>query len=373
MKKPHRRLTLLALALLTAGCGWALLRRGSAGEVTPSLEIMAGQMLMIGFQGTRPDQPGPQALAQQIREGKVGGVITLGMNFNTRKGITGLTRLFRKAAGAQPILLAVDQEGGLVQRLGPKLGYEAMPSATQTAKTMSPEQARSVFDRMTTMVNEAGFNVNLAPVVDLGVNLQNTAVGNNFRTYDRRVDRVVQYARMFVRALQAQHILPVLKHFPGHGSSPRDSHEDFVDISDTWNAEELEPFRQLIDTPEPVGIMTGHLVLRSLGPEGCPVSLSTTAIEGNLRRRMNFDGLVISDDLQMAAIRKHYGLEEAVVLAINAGVDVLMITNSGAQEADLPGKVVKDIVKAVNEGRIRKDTLVAAWRRIMKVKKWLAQ
>jgi beta-N-acetylhexosaminidase len=135
---------------------------------TPPLDKMAGQMLMLGFLGTSSAEAEPQQLARQIQSGQVGGVIMLGRNFKDREDVIGLTKLFRESAAGLPPLIALDQEGGMVQRLGVKLGYSALPSAETIGRTMSPDKARQVFATIATMVREAGFNVNLAPVRRFG-------------------------------------------------------------------------------------------------------------------------------------------------------------------------------------------------------------
>jgi beta-N-acetylhexosaminidase len=338
---------------------------------TPPLDKMAGQMLMLGFLGTSSAEAEPQQLARQIQSGQVGGVIMLGRNFKDREDVIGLTKLFRESAAGLPPLIALDQEGGMVQRLGVKLGYSALPSAETIGRTMSPDKARQVFATIATMVREAGFNVNLAPVVDLGLEPQNRAVVSTHRTYGNDPRVVTDYARAFVAAQREQAILPVLKHFPGHGSSREDSHKGLVDLTSTWTPNELEPFRSLIASGDADAVMTGHLVLRSMDPAGVPISLSKSAIMQLLRGEMGFSGLVISDDLQMAAIREQFGTEDSIVMAVNAGVDVLMFAHP--EDPRLPVKVIAIIEKAVADGRIARSTIEAAWRRIERAKATFAR
>jgi beta-N-acetylhexosaminidase len=335
----------------------------------PSLDLMIGQMLMLGFVGTSSAEEWPQQLAQQIRAGQVGGVIMLGRNFKDRDGTLSLTELFRNAAAGPPALIALDQEGGLVQRLGARLGYSALPSAETIGRVMSENQAGQIFDAIATMVREAGFNVNLAPVVDLAVDPQNEAVVSTHRTYGENPQIVTRYARAFVAAQREQGILSVLKHFPGHGSSRRDSHDGLADITSTWSNKELDTFRALINEGYADAVMTGHLVLRSMDPLGVPVSLSKSAVTGVLRGELGFSGLIFSDDLQMAAIREQYGGDESIVMAINAGVDILMFAHPESPE--FPLAVIGTIKKAIADGRISKRTIESAWRRIESAKQEL--
>jgi beta-N-acetylhexosaminidase len=330
---------------------------------------MIGQMLMLGFIGTSSAEHWPQQLAQQIRAGQVGGVIMLGRNFKDRDGTRSLTELFRNSATGSPTLIALDQEGGLVQRLGVRLGYPALPAAETIGRVMSEKQARQIFDAIATMVREAGFNVNLAPVVDLGIDPQNEAVVNTHRTYGEDPQVVTRYARAFVAAQRKQGILSVLKHFPGHGSSRQDSHDGLADITSTWSESELDTFRALINEGYADAVMTGHLVLRRMDPLGVPVSLSESAVTGVLRGELGFSGLVFSDDLQMAAIREQYGGEESIIMAINGGVDVLMFAHPESPE--FPLTIISTIKKAIADGRISKRTVESAWRRIESAKQAL--
>lgn len=330
---------------------------------------MIGQMLMLGFVGTSSAEDWPQQLAQQIRAGQVGGVIMLGRNFKDRDGTRSLTKLFRNSAAGSPVLIALDQEGGMVQRLGVRLGYPALPSAETVGRATSENQARQIFDAIAIMVREAGFNVNLAPVVDLGVDPQNEAVVSTHRTYGEDPQAVTRYARAFVAAQPEQGILSVLKHFPGHGSSREDSHDGLADITSTWSKKELDTFRALINEGYADAVMTGHLVLRSMDPLGVPVSLSKSAVGGVLRGELGFSGLVFSDDLQMAAIGEQYGAEDSIIMAINAGVDILMFAHPESPE--FPFAVIGTIKKAIADGRISKRTVESAWRRIESAKQKL--
>lgn len=349
-------------ALIIAG--WYATR-----PVHPTLDEKIGQMLMFGFSGSRPDGQWARRLSQQISDGEVGGVVFLGHNFKTREDVIGLTGMFGKARRDLPAFLALDMEGGFVQRLGGKLGYDKIPPAQTIAETMSVPEARKQFDKLAAMTAEAGFNVNLGPVVDLRVNPDNPVIAKWRRSYGRDGDKVVAFARSFIAAHRQRNILAVLKHYPGHGSSLSDSHDGFVDISATWTAKELLPFKKLIETGSADAIMPGHLILNR--GDAKPVSLSKTHIAGGLRSELKFNGLVICDDLQMAAIRKNYTYEAALILAINAGVDVLMISNSAKPDLELPAKTIKIIKQAVNDNRITKSRIDSAYHRVLAAKKSL--
>lgn len=356
---PFKSVAIVSLALV--------LSAGATPSHAQSRQTMIGQMLLMGFPGKSPNGAWPRRLAQQISRGEVGGVVMLGYNFQSKTAVKQITGMFRQAAGSRKIFLAVDMEGGSVQRLGRKLGYPAIPSARRVARTQSPKQARSTFSSLARISRSAGFNMNLGPVVDLLINPANPVIGRWNRSFGADARKVTAYARAFVAAHKAQGVLTVLKHFPGHGSSVGDSHAGFVDITRTWQQQELEPFRAMIADGNAPAIMPGHLVHQKLAGR-VPVSISRRAISGLLRKKLGFRGLVVSDDLQMAAIVKSYSYKNAVIRAVNAGVDVLMISNSRSPDKDLPRKTIAIISNAVDAGRISEGTIRAAYQRIQRAK-----
>lgn len=332
------------------------------------LNKMIGQMLMMGFQGSNASSRGPKRLASQIARGEVGGVVMLGYNFKSKASVKGLTSLFRKAAGSRKVFLAVDMEGGSVQRLGAKLGYPRVASARSTARRLSPKAAKATFRKLAQISRDAGFNMNLGPVVDLLVNPKNPVIAKWNRAYSKDPIKVAAYAAAFVEAHNELGIISVLKHFPGHGSSSGDSHHGFVNISKTWDPKELVPFEMLVKQGKAPAIMPGHLMHNKIASDGVPVSISKAAITGLLRGKLGYKGLVISDDLQMGAIASNFGYQKTLIRAINAGIDVLMISNSRKPDGNLPQKTIKIIANAVAAGKISRGKIEAAYKRILRAK-----
>src|SRR5690606_13400496 len=175
-----------------------------------------------------------------------------------------------------------------------------------------------------------GFSVNFGPVADLAVNPNNQVITKFGRAYGKSAETVAAYDEAFIAAHHAAGLITSLKHFPGHGSSTADSHEGFVDISKTWSKAELEPYRIMFADGYADMVMVGHLYHSDYAGESSklPASLSPEWIEGVLRGELGFKGVVISDDLEMGAIRKLYDLEETIVHAVNAGTDVLLFSNT---------------------------------------------
>ena len=337
-------------------------------NAAPNRDEMIGQMLMMGFTGSSANSSWPKLLASQIRRGEVGGVVMLGYNFKSKRGVNGLTSLFKNAAGARKVFIAVDMEGGSVQRLGRKLGYPAIPSARSVARKQTLTQAKATYSKLAAISKGAGFNMNLGPVVDLLINPRNPVISKWNRSYDANPQKVIGFARAFVAAHREIGIVTVLKHFPGHGSSVGDSHEGFVDISNTWQNKELTPFSEMIKSGDAQAIMPGHLVHKKIASDGVPVSISKPAIKGLLRGKLGYKGLVVSDDLQMGAIASNYSYKNTVIRAVNAGIDMLMISNSRKPNKNLPRQTIAIISKAIDNGKIDIKTVEAAYHRIQRAK-----
>ena len=216
----------------------------------------------------------------------------------------------------------------------------------------------------------AGITLNLAPVVDVNANPNNPVIGKLDRSFSPDPAVVARHAQAFIEAHHAQGVLCCPKHFPGHGSSTADSHRGLVDVTDTWTRRELEPYAALIRSGLADCIMTAHVFNAALDPE-YPATLSKATIDGILRGELGYDGVVISDDMQMGAIRKHYGFEEAVLKAIEAGVDILAIANNSVFEEDVVARTVEIIRRAVETGRLDAERIDRSYRRIQSLKRSL--
>ena len=324
---------------------------------------MIGGMLLLGFNGSTAASESARSLAAHIAGGRAAGACFLGHNTRSRAGIEGLTALFASAGRRTSPLIAVDQEGGAVQRLGAKLGYPRIASASAIAAKYDPAAAEKIYSGMAKVLREAGFNFNLAPVVDLGFEPRNPIVEKFGRAFGKDGETVARYAAAFIRGHRRQHVLTALKHFPGHGSTLVDSHARPVDLGPTWREDELTPYRELIRQGLVDVVMTGHLSHPGL-TGGEPATLSELAVGGLLRTRLGYRGVVMTDDLDMAAIRSTIPLMDAVVRAIAAGNDLLLLSNSAAPDPDLPLRVIAAVKAAVADGRIPRGRIEAAAARL---------
>jgi len=314
---------------------------GSGAAMAQSLAQMAGQMVVVGFQGDRISDPGPQKLVGMIARGELGGVMYLRPNVTSLERVRAMNEAFLAARPDLVPLVTIDQEGGRVERLTRDVGFEEIPNATWMAANRSPQQAEAIYHAMGDRLARLGFNLNFGPVVDLALK-RNQVIVLNQRAYGANPQTVTDYARAFVRGQASAGIATALKHFPGHGSSEGDTHKGFVDVSRTWDPIELEPYRALFASNDADMVMAAHVYLSSLDDgTGAPVSLSAPAIEGLLRGDMGFDGVVITDDLEMAAIADSYSMRERVVRAVRAGNDILLFSNTTEPSMELPGQIVR--------------------------------
>jgi len=364
-----RRKALIALAASAVLAGTAPAARAADAGADVPIEAMIGQMILVGFVGTEPHDPWPEKLAGQIAAGEVGGVLFLKRNVADRDSVRALNAAFLAAGGVAPVLLAVDQEGGIVQRLTAAAGFAERPSARDVARTQSAAAARETYAGMARDLRAWGFNLNLGPVVDVDVNPANPIIGALGRSFSGDPETVAAYGEAFVAGHRREGVLTALKHYPGHGSSREDSHKGFVDITATWTPAELIPYRRLIADGLADMVMPGHLYLEQMSDPGSvlPSSLSRTTL-GVLRDDLGFTGVIISDDMEMQAIEADYTLEVAAVAAIRAGTNILIYSNYNHQRPELPGELVAILARRAGEDPELRRLIADSYRRIMVLK-----
>ena len=282
--------------------GLAAVAAGGPAPAATDLSRVIGQLLIVGFAGAEPDDPGTRQMLDHARTGRIGGVLLLDRNIRSAAQIGRLTAAIAAANTELPVLIAVDQEGGAIQRLGPRAGFSALPAAWRLGQG-DLAGADRFHALMAQDLARAGVNMNLGPVVDLARAGQSGVIGRLWRAYSTDPQVVTRMAGSFVRAHRRAGILTVLKHFPGHGSTAADSHQTLPDIARTWGEAELAPYRALIGLGLAPAVMTGHLVHPRFSDRGRPASLSARATRV-LRRDLGFQGLIVTDDLHMAAVRQ---------------------------------------------------------------------
>ena len=339
-------------------------------EADVSLDIKIGQMIMVGYSGTslRPDDP----IVQEIKNGSVGGVILFEKNIADSNSAINLTQLISdlQAPADVPLFMAIDQEGGTVNRLKSKYGFPESVTAAYLGELDNEDSTRFYGQQTATTLAGLGFNVNFAPVLDLASNPNNPIIAKYGRAYSADPQQVARHAGITVEEHNKQKIITVGKHFPGHGSSQADTHLGIADVTKTWDKSELLPYEILIQARVLPGVMSAHIVNVNLEPEGLPGTLSKNILQGILREDLGFEGVIFSDDMQMHAITEHYGLEKAIELGINAGLDVIIFSNNIQNSDDRTVDVVHNIIKAmVENGTIPQSRINESYNRIMNLKK----
>ncbi len=354
-----------------------------AGDVP--LKEKIGQMLLIGFQGAElhPND----AIVHAILNHQVGGVILFDYDFATKtydhniKSPTQLAKLtqqlqdYNKQAtqSPYPLLIGLDYEGGKVNRLKEKYGFPKTLSAAAIAK-LSIKEASQYANQMAETLAQSGINLNFAPVVDVNINPDSPVIGKIERSFSSDPNVVTDYAAIFAKAYNEHGVLCSYKHFPGHGSATGDTHQGFVDVTKTWQVTELAPYKSLLLNANGCAlVMTAHVVNYDLDSKGYPASLSKDITQGLLRDKLNFNGVVITDDLQMKAITDNYGVPEAVRLAVNAGADILVFGNQLAATSQDPAQIIDLIYNDVQSGQIPQSRIDDAYNHIMKLKETLRE
>lgn len=332
-----------------------------------SLDLKIGQMLLVGVNGQSADS----MILQNINDGKVGGVVIYEKNFtkdNTYINLKNFTWAMQKASETS-LFITIDQEGGLVNRLKTKYHFPKSVTAAYLGEQDNIDSTYFYGEITAATLAGLGINVNFAPVVDLATNLENPVITKNGRAYHADENIVHKHAAITVASHRKHDVITVLKHFPGHGSSKTDTHFGIADVTSYWERKELYPYEKMIKNGEVDAIMTAHIVNKQLDASGLPGTLSKPIMTGILRDSLGYEGVIFSDDMQMHAITKHYGLEKAILLSIEAGVDVLMFSNNIQGSENRTVDTVFEIIKGyVNDGVITEERINTSYERIRTLK-----
>jgi beta-N-acetylhexosaminidase len=355
-----------------------------------NLEKMVGQMIMTGFHGdgNGENQEDFTAIMKQISRGQIGGVILFdvdvsgllnqGMTMQQAKQqifssniknvnqVKNLTRQLQTIAPTT-LLIAIDQEGGNIQRLKPEHGFAPIPSAAEMGRGDVQQTYETAYN-LGNRLSDLGINVDFAPLLDVNVNPESPAIGAKDRSFSADPTIVIKHGRAFANGLADANIAYSFKHFPGHGSAGGDTHAGITDITNTYQDYELSPWRDLLKSSSPyTTVMVAHVINNNF--DTLPASLSQKTIQ--MIRDMGFDGVIVSDDMDMGAIANEYGTEKAIEMAINAGNDILVFGNNLTFDKNRGRDVNKTIVKMVKDGRIKRSRIRESYNRIMKLKKQL--
>ncbi|MBN4080914.1 hypothetical protein JYT44_00980 [Caldithrix abyssi] len=337
------------------------------------INTIIGQMLIVGLRGTTPKDT--ESFFHSIDGLTIGGVILYDQNVTTSPPSPhnilspGQVREFNLALqsfNGIPLFIGVDQEGGEVNRLKKEYGFANTKSWAELGHLNHVQTTRNHSEQMAQMLSDHGFNLNFAPVLDLSLN-PNSFIAKRDRCFSGDPPEVAKHAEIFIQAHLRHKVLTVCKHFPGQGSSAGDTHEGFVDVTESWSDRELIPYQNLINNNSVHAIMTSHLFHRGIDPE-YPATLSSKILIDLLRDKLGYWGVIMSDDPQMKAISKHYDLKTALKLMILAGIDIFCFGNNLIYDRDIVQKVHSTIQELLNEGSITLERIQQSYHRIMQLK-----
>ncbi|MEO9891295.1 glycoside hydrolase family 3 N-terminal domain-containing protein [Aurantibacter sp.] len=350
------------------------------------LKEKIGQMIMVGFRGTTVTPQDP--IYKMIAENNIGGVVLYSRDLPSKetqkRNITSPTQLKKLNSGLQAIdetklFISIDEEGGFVTRLSKEDGFQYHKSHQKIASLKNLDSTKLWAHNMAVELAELGINMNFGPVLDVNVNPKNPIIGARERSFSDSLEIVIPNADIFLKEHQKQKIVCVPKHFPGHGSSDKDSHKGLADVTKTWTEKELIPFKTFIANKSIRTIMTSHVYNQNL--DTLPSTLSYKIINNLLRKKYEFEGVIISDDMQMRAISNFYDFETSIEKAIIAGVDMLLFSNNAAPcpnndldckkipfDSEIATKAISHILELVEQGKISEDRINESYKRIQHLK-----
>ncbi len=330
-------------------------------------------MLMVGFRGVTLEPS--NYIYRDIEQYGIGGTIvfdfdakleTTGRNITSPDQLAALTASLN-ALSETPLFIAVDQEGGKVARLKEADGFPPTVSEQYLGTLDDPVATRQYADSIAQTLASSGINMNFAPVVDLNVNPDSPAIGALGRSFSADPEVVTRHAGIVVDAHDAVGVATCFKHFPGHGSATADSHLGFVDVTDTWSEVELVPYRNLIDAGKARMVMTAHVFNRHFDAD-LPATLSPAFITGILRDELGFEGVVVTDDLQMEGLTQFFDYPTIVERSIVAGADIILVSNNLDYDPEVTPRTIDHVVDLVRSGRISEERINESYQRIMRLK-----
>jgi len=335
-----------------------------------SLHLKIGQMIMVGINARTSILPN-DTLLKEIKKGKMGGIILFEKNINPSNSKENLKKLIAdlQASATIPLMVSIDEEGGKVHRLKEKYGFVKMPSAAYLGSLSNTDSTTYYTKILAAQLAELGITLNFAPDVDLALNPNNPVIAKANRSYAANPETVATHANASINAHHEYGVKTILKHFPGHGSSTTDSHLGITEVTNQWKFIELIPYNTIIKANNCDAVMTAHIINCHLDTACLPATLSKTIVTDMLRNMLNYNGVVFSDDMQMFAISKNYGLENAIKLSINAGVDVLLFGNQVNPQDKISASEIHLIIKKlVKSGDIPLKRINESFLRIMNLK-----
>ena len=328
-----------------------------------TLDEKIGQMIILGFEGDNIKAKGFKKVQKQVQKGEISGVILFGKNIKSKQDLTLMNETLLKANPNNIPFIAIDNEGGEIQRHS----FENIKSA-KTVSYMDFASARYEYFKMANLLKDLNINLNFAPCVDLEIN-PNSIIAKKERSYGVDSYEVAKFASIFIEEHNKKGIITSIKHFPGHGSVDGDTHLGFVDATKTFRSAKLKPYFDLRNYNKLNMVMVSHIFNSNLDKK-YPASLSKKTVKDFLIDEIGFDGVIISDDYDMGAIRNNYSLREIVVNSINSGINILMFSNNiEIDDDDISTKIKKIIKEELIMGNIKIQDINNSYNKVIKMKR----
>ncbi len=383
MKKRFLSLMLILAMLFCAGCqsekknsepvktedlDEATLR-GMAEDITKemSLKDKIGQLFIVSLYSldegeTKNQQKITKKMKDTIKKYSIGGVILFSKNMKDASQTKDLIGALQDASDI-PMFVTVDEEGGSIARVSSneKMGVDSYPSAKEIGETYDEDQIKEMGKNQSKQLKKLGFNMNLAPVADVLTNESNTEIGD--RSFGSDADKVSDIVSLLVKSMQKQQLSAVLKHFPGSGDTWGDTHRGSAEAEQTiqqLRKTDFTPFKAGIDA-DVDAVMVSHLMLSNVTEEREPSTLSKRVVSDILRDELEYEGIAMTDAMNMKAITDNYSAGEAAVKALQAGIDVILMPD------DL-SKAYQAVQKAVKDGNIKESRIDDSVERIIYTK-----
>lgn len=330
------------------------------------VDEMVGQMIILGFNGNTVKSKGFKTVLEQVEKGEIGGVIFFEDNIKNKEEFLKMTTALKNSKAKYKPFIAIDMEGGSVLRMNENNGFKNFKSAKEVSK-LTTKEAYKEYSDMADELAKMNINLNFAPCVDLAIN-KDSIIETKERSYSKDPKIVADYAKEFIKAFDDKKIATSIKHFPGHGSPTGDTHLGFVDTTNTYKDEELIPYMELANLKPTQTVMVSHLYNKNIDAR-FPASLSYNTIEKMLKIQTDFKGVIVTDDLDMGAIKKNYELYEIVTLGINAGENILLFSNRANNDDKLAKKINLIVKNGLIEGTILPSNILESYKKIIKLKK----
>lgn len=336
-------------------------------SATDDLKKKIGQIFIIGLPGVTSVDDEVRSVLEDINPS---GIAIFRSNIESPEQLKTLIADLQKISET-PYFIAIDAEGGMINRLVTEKGFTVVTPSAQTLGKEPVEKTETAISTLSSQLQSLGINWNFAPVVAVNINPEGRAIGALERSFSADPEVVVSHAQAFIQASESFNVIPTIKHFPGLGSAANNTDFATADTTDTFRPDkELLPYRQLIETfnyNNPV--MVTHVINRDLDPSGLPASLSKRITTGLLRDQMGFAGVIVVDDMQAAAIVQNFDIADATIKAILAGVDIIMFDNTRTTFPLNTVTTARDaVLHAVEDGTITEEQINTSLQRIKELR-----